>query len=338
MTLPHILIVGSGSVGRRHARNLAQLGCRLSAMDILADRCQQLLGEIGQAGANAYTSLDAALADETFAGAVIASPPSLHVEQTLACQRLGLPILLEKPVSPALDQALHLFKAYQSSTTPLLLGYTWRWWQPLQQVRRMLADGVVGNLRHVRFVLSAHLADWHPWESYQDFFMAHKHLGGGALLDESHWIDLMLWFFGMPTSLYAKIDKLSDLEIDTDDNVDMVVTYNNGLVVTLHLDLFGRPHQKQIEFTGEKGTLRWTETPNEIAVSSDMAGGWKVVPFTCERNDMFLSLAREFLDVASGKTIPSCCLEDGIRVLQIVEAARASNQAGTTVQPMAFCP
>jgi predicted dehydrogenase len=41
--------------------------------------------------------------------------------------------------------------------------------------------------------MSAHLADWHPWERYQDFFMAQAALGGGALLDESHFLDLMLW-------------------------------------------------------------------------------------------------------------------------------------------------
>ena len=55
----------------------------------------------------------------------------------------------------------------------------------------------VGGLRHARFVMSAHLADWHPWERYQDFFMASRDQGGGALLDESHFIDLMLWFFGV---------------------------------------------------------------------------------------------------------------------------------------------
>jgi predicted dehydrogenase len=68
--------------------------------------------------------------------------------------------------------------------------------------------------------MAAHLADWHPWERYQDFFMSSKTMGGGAILDESHWLDLMLWFFGTPEKLFAKVDKISDLEIETDDNVD----------------------------------------------------------------------------------------------------------------------
>ena len=73
--------------------------------------------------------------------------------------------------------------------------------------------------------MSAHLADWHPWEQYQDFFMAKKNLGGGALLDESHWIDLMVWFFGLPQSIIGKVEKISDLDIETDDNVDFLSLY-----------------------------------------------------------------------------------------------------------------
>ena len=58
--------------------------------------------------------------------------------------------------------------------------------------------------------------------------MARRELGGGALLDESHWIDLMLWLFGMPASVSGRIDKISELEIDSDDNVDLLFAYNNG--------------------------------------------------------------------------------------------------------------
>jgi predicted dehydrogenase len=102
---------------------------------------------------------------------------------------------------------------------PLLLGYTWRWWPSLLKVKDLVAQQAVGQLRHVKFTMAAHLADWHPWERYQDFFMASEALGGGALLDESHWLDLMLWFFGMPQKLFAKVEKISDLEIETDDQL-----------------------------------------------------------------------------------------------------------------------
>ena len=92
------------------------------------------------------------------------------------------------------------------------------------RMAQLIASGVrPDRILSVTFTMSAHLADWHPWERYQDFFMSNAAMGGGALLDESHWLDLMLWFFGMPDRLFAKIEKLSDLEIETDDNVDMQI-------------------------------------------------------------------------------------------------------------------
>jgi len=191
---------------------------------------------------------------------------------------------------------------------------------------------MIGPLRHVQFHMSAHLADWHPWEPYQDFFMASQTLGGGALLDESHWIDLALWLFGRPRSISAHVEKLSDLEINTDDNVDLWLEYPERLRVTIHLDVFGRPHEKFIRFVGEKGSILWTASPNRIAVSDGMEG-WPVIEeFTCERNDMFVAVAEEFLAVLDGQGVQTCALADGLAVLAVVEQARRSSVEGRTLQ------
>lgn len=331
MPLPsHILIVGSGSVGKRHARNLRTLGCDVSCMDPRADRLDELAAEGPVRGK--FTTLEQALSAGGLQGVVIGSPPSVHVEQTKAALAAGLPVLLEKPVSPRLADALDLRGAAQSAKAPLLLGYTWRWWPPLDRVRTLLSEEVVGPLRHVRFVMSAHLADWHPWERYQDFFMASTAQGGGALLDESHWVDLACWMFGMPRSVLARVDRLSDLEIETDDCVDMMLEYPGRLRISLHLDLFGRPHEKSITFVGEKGSMVWSADPNRITIGSSAAGWERVEDFTCERNDMFVAVARDFLDMLSGAKPQRCTLEDGIRVLTVLEAARQSSSEGRVIR------
>lgn len=330
MTDQHVLIVGSGSVGKRHARNLSTLGCRLSCMDPRADRRAELAAETPVAGA--FDSLDAALAEaDGLTGVVVASPPSFHVEQTLAAVDRGLPVLLEKPVCPDGKDAHRLLEHVAGRSVPVLMGYTWRWWLPLAKVRELLRGGVVGRLRHARFVMSAHLADWHPWEPIGDFFMSRRELGGGALLDESHWIDLMLWLFGDPEGVFARVEKISDLEITSDDNVDMVVTYPDGLRVFLHLDLYGRPHEKEITFVGEDGTLRWSAEPNQVAVGREMGSVWETTDFDCERNDMFVGAAREFLDVLAGRPVATCSLAEGVRVMDVVEAARESHASGRAV-------
>lgn len=324
MPAPHILIIGSGSAGKRHARNFAKLGCNISCVDPREDRRRELAAETPVVGA--FASNEAAFAASSRPDAVVvASPPAFHVEQTLASLQHGLPVLLEKPSSPGLQGTQRMAAVARKTGVPILLGYTWRWWPPLEKVRQILASRQLGELLHVQFHMSAHLADWHPWERYQDFFMARRDLGGGALLDESHWIDLMLWFFGMPRSVFARIEKLSSLEIDADDNVDIIAMYEGRMRVALHLDLYGRPHEKSIRFVGEKGTMLWTADPNRIVIGRDPSGWSETHDFNCERNDMFVAVAREFLDSLTRKRGATCSIEDGERVLKLVEAARRSH-------------
>src|SRR4029079_15908942 len=221
---PHILIVGSGSVGRRHARNLSALGCCISCVDPRQDRRDELARETPVI--KAHATMDEALNGARIDGVVVGSPTAFHVEQSTAALRAGLPVLLEKPAASGLSEAEALGRTVAEvsggSAGHLLMGYTWRWWSPLSRVRELLAQGAIGRLLHVQFQISAHLADWHPWERYQDFFMARRALRGGALLDESHLIDLMLWLVGKPDWVMGGVDHISGLEIETDDNVDVL--------------------------------------------------------------------------------------------------------------------
>jgi predicted dehydrogenase len=330
VTDPHVLIVGSGSVGKRHARNLASLGCRISCVDPREERRKELAAETPVIGS--YPTIEDALSIGGLDGVVVGSPTAFHPAQTISALEAGLPVLLEKPVAKTAAEAHAMREAERRTGVPVLLGYTWRWWPPLARVRALLGDSAVGTLRHVQFHMSAHLADWHPWEPYQDFFMASAAQGGGALLDESHWIDLMIWLFGMPAELSGRVEKISDLNIETDDNVDALAVYPDGLRVSLHLDLYGRPHEKYIRFIGEGGTLLWSADPNRLAIGRQSAHVWEAESFTFERNEMFMAVAREYLDVVTRRVPPSCTLADGIKVMELIEAIRESSARGCTVR------
>lgn len=327
----HILIIGSGSIGKRHARNLAALGCRISCVDPRDDRRAELAAETPVIGS--FARMGEALAAGGLDGVVIGSPTAYHPGDTIAALEAKLPVLLEKPVAKTAAEAREMLAAETRTGTPLLLGYTWRWWPPLLRVREMLAAGRIGTVRHVQFHMSAHLADWHPWEPYNQWFMASAAQGGGALLDESHWIDLMVWLFGMPESLTGRVEKISSLDIESDDNVDALAVYPGGLRVSLHLDLYGRPHEKFIRFIGDDGTLMWSAEPNRIRLAHGMAQEWQDETFTCERNEMFVAVAREYLAMIEGAAAPSCRLAEGVQVMNLIEAIRRSHAEGRSVVP-----
>lgn len=329
-TRPHVLIVGAGSVGRRHARNFAELGCRVSAVDPRADRRDEIASEVAIVAS--HPTLDDALATAAaeLDAVVVTSPTSYHVDQTLAALEAGLAVYLEKPAATDHAGALRIADATAASGRPVLLGYTWRWWPALVHLRRLLLDGEIGRVHHMRCSLSAHLADWHPYERYQDFFMSSEALGGGALLDESHWIDLTIWMLGMPADVSASIATISDLEIDSDDNVDMLLRYDDGTHVVLHLDIHGRPHERSLTISGSTGTLSWSDAPNAVGIGRN-AADWEYVEFTNERNDMFVAAAAEFLEVLTTGAAPSCGPDDGVRVMRVVDAARRSSDTGSRI-------
>jgi predicted dehydrogenase len=330
MSARHLLVVGAGSVGRRHLRNLHTAGADVSCVDPRSDR----LDEAGREAPirQRFHSLDAALTNGAhFDGVVICSPPVAHVEQALRCVGARMPLLIEKPLSTDVATARDLCNAVALHDTPVLLGYTYRWWPPLAELRSAIRAGEIGQPRHVRCVMSAHLADWHPWERYQDFFMAKAALGGGALLDESHFLDLMIWFFGLPKRVYARVEHLSSLEIDTDDNVDAILEYDEGLRILMHLDLYGRPHEKSIRIVGDSGTCEWTFEPNETRFSRHIDQTWRSRAYVCERNDMFVSVAAEFLAMLDTGATPSCGALDGLRVLEVIDAMRRSSQSRSCV-------
>ena len=59
---------------------------------------------------------------------------------------------------------------------------------------------------------------------------------------------------------------------------------------------------------------------------------WEVENFKFERNDMFMNVGKEYLDVLEGKPVQTCTLEDGIKVLSLIEAARKSTLKGKMVE------
>lgn len=204
---PHVLVVGSGSAGKRHALNLEHLGCRVSCVDPRPDRLSEV-AELVSVQAQ-YQALSEVREDQfEYDGMVIASPPKFHIDQARTGVERGIAVLLEKPVSKDLESALKLDAMIRNhglaTSDRLVLGYTWRWWPALQYLRNLLINDVIGRAHFARIHVSAHLADWHPWEAYQEFFMSSKDLGGGALLDESHWIDQFIWIFGLPERVVGR--------------------------------------------------------------------------------------------------------------------------------------
>ena len=327
-----ILVIGGGSIGKRQIGNFLALGLRpnqIALVDPREDRRKQLQEMFGLQ--KTYVDTKSAYAAEKYTAVLIASPTAFHIPQGMEALENDCHIFMEKALSHNADGVEEFLRKADEKKKIILVGYTYRFWQPLHRTKELIDSGVIGKIFAVRTEFSEYLPDWHPWETLDvdgkkkpDFYMAKSELGGGELLDESHTIDYLRWFFGEIKEVSAFVGKVSNIIMDTDDYSQIIAVFESGLVGSLHLDCFGRRHRKEMEIIGEKGNIYWDFYANTIEVYHGEEKRWEKWQFKCVRNDMFLEECRHFLACLEGKESPRIDGWDGYRTLKVCLAAMDS--------------
>ena len=124
---------------------------------------------------------------------------------------------MEKPISDRLEVVSDVISLAKQRGLVYMVGYTYRFWRPLLAVKDLIAQGNDRTSLCADVIFSQHSPDWHPWEDYRDWFMSRRDEGGGALLDESHAIDLVRWLFGEVAEASCRTGNLSSLRMSADD-------------------------------------------------------------------------------------------------------------------------
>jgi predicted dehydrogenase len=321
------LVVGSGSIARRHLSNLrnllpnAEVGCVSASGRSLAD------GET--LATTQFPSLDAALAWAPDL-AVIASPAPLHVVHACLFLDANIPVLIEKPLSDHRDRVRDAAALLARHQNRIEVAYNLRFLSSARRMKALVEDGRVGRILSLRVEAGQYLPDWRPQADYRRQVSANRSLGGGVLLELSHELDYVNWLFGRFDRVFCVTANSGQLEIDVEDNADIVLS-RDGLTAQIHLDFLQRPASRSCKVVGSTGTLLWDLNANRITLGS--ASGETVLfsDPTGDRNDMYVEQLRGFIDVAAGRAAPRITLGDSLAVLNMIEAMRESATTGRQV-------
>lgn len=324
-----ILIVGLGSIGRRHLRNLVSLG----QTDLLLLRSgKSTMPEEELQGFQVATDLDGALRHKPEA-AVIATPTALHLQAAIPLARAGCHLLLEKPVSHTMEGVPELQEAVARGGGHVMVAFQYRHHPGLRTVQRWLKDGAIGR----PLTASAHYGDylpgWHPWEDYRQAYSARADLGGGVVLTLCHPLDYLLWLLGDVVQVTAATSAQAGFGIDVEDSVQAALTFASGVLGGVHLNYVQRPPLHALRIAGSDGTIHWDQSDGAARLYRETAGAWEVAeaPAGHERNDMFLAEMRAFLEVIAGKAVAEPGLADGIRSLELALAILESARVGRRI-------
>jgi predicted dehydrogenase len=319
-----ILIVGLGSIGRRHLNNILSL---YPDAEIQLLRHAETPGSVTIPGINQvhYQLSDAVRAKPDIA--FITNPSPFHIPVALELARNGVHLFIEKPLSHDLNGVNEFSKVCKKNNVIVMVGFNFRFKKSLIALKEALDSDSIGKILSYRGEAGQFLPDWRPDTDYRQAVSARKELGGGALLELSHEIDYSRWLMGDVDSVCATAGNYSDMEIDVEDVAEIILHYKSGAGGNIHLDMVNRFKTRTCTVIGTRGTLIWQASDNSLKIVSDEfpQGSYLVPPNIVERNQMHLDEIIHFFScIRKGKT-PSVSIDDGIAALKIIDAVRKSS-------------
>ncbi len=288
----------------------------------------------------------------------VVTPPSTHMEITLAALAHGKAVLCEKPMAMNAGEAKQMTGKAREVGVLALIDHELRFLDSRQKMCSMLHNGEIGEVRHCNYLFRSDYRGVldRPWDWWSDLAM-----GGGTLgAIGSHAIDSFRWLLGTEVSevcgmLSTHIANRKDQsgqprEVTTDDEAKLMFRFADSQLgqnvtgaASLSVVESGK-YENRLEVFGTKGALM-VEENGEVSHSPAGSGSWK--PVEVEPGEIapgmreaswsrgFTAFSAAIVDaLREGRTnvAGAATFADGHKVQLVLDAARASNDTGCWVR------
>ena len=318
-----ILVVGYGSIGKRHLQNLL----KFNNVKIFVFTKRRQDSFLKQNKIQIFNSLKDAL-HEKIDVAIIANTTDQHVKTAYLLAKSGIHLLIEKPLSHSTYDLKKLLEVTQKNKIITLMGCVLRFNPFIKEIHQIISKKELGRIIFARVENGSYLPNWHPYENYQKSYASREELGGGVVLTSIHEIDYLYWFFGPVKEVMSFTGKYSDLEMSVEDLSAVLIKFENKIISELHLDYFQRPSIRSCKLVGTKGTLYWDDTNNEIKFFKNKQKKWisKLKIDNYDWNQMYFEEMKYFLNCVKKRQKTFNSIEDGVETLKIALSIKKSNK------------
>jgi predicted dehydrogenase len=327
--IERVLIVGFGSIGSRHLRLARQL---LPKADIRLLR-HQAYDFVPEDANGCFHDLANALKFQPQL-AVVANPAPFHLQVALPLAEQGVHLLIEKPLSVSSAEVSQLIEICESRQCILMIGYNLRFLPSLTRFRDLVRSGeLAGKVASVRCEIGQYLPTWRQGVDYRKGVSARNDLGGGALLELSHEIDYLCWIFGRVDWVSASLLRQGHLDIDVEDSAHLLLGFEpaadgHQLVASLNMDFIRHDTTRSCVAIGSRGSLRWNALTGCVDFFACGAANWQTIyTLVPERDESYLSEWNHLLRLIKHREKPLVSGEDGLRVMEVIDAARKSSHS-----------
>tara|TARA_B100000787_G_C16158617_1_gene280247 strand:- start:123 stop:1055 length:933 start_codon:yes stop_codon:yes gene_type:complete len=298
------LIIGFGSIGKRHASILTKLK-RFDEVFIFSSQNIKKYKTI---------SFLRQIKDIDPSYIVIASTTNNHFKHLSYCEEnlAGKTILIEKPI-------FDKYKKLKIINNTVYVGYNLRFHPVIQRIKKE-----INNLKlfNVNIQNSSYLPNWRSNQDYSKTSSAKKVNGGGVLLDISHELDFIQYLFGKYSIDYSFNKKISRLNISTDDilimNGHIKIAAKKNIMLQVNLNFFSTINKRELYIDGEEKCLFADLINSKIKISNN-------------KKQKNFSYKGKFIDIINKTYIDMhkaaishnekiiCTYQDGIKIIKDIE-------------------
>ena len=300
-----VLISGYGSIGRRHANILSRL-VKKKNITILTN--QKLSNFRTIKTLKALNEVDPYYI-------VICNPTSDHLKKIKFIEKncKNKFVLIEKPLFSKPDRINIKKNKY-------FVGYNLRFNPIINFLKTKIKSKKIWS---VNIFCGSYLPNWRNNIDYRKSSSAKKQLGGGVLLDLSHELDYVQWLFGKIQIEHCKSKKLSNLNIETDDFLNLVGKTRKVPSIQITLNYFIRQPTRQIFIDGKNISLQ-ADLIKKNVVCYD---GDKKKIYSFRNSDRNFEYKKQHLAILTNKyTDKLCTFKEGKQLVYLINQIRSRSK------------
>ena len=316
----NIVVIGLGSMGKRRVRLIREMypAFAIIGIDGRADRREEASKQFNIECTDSIDNV------QDIDCAFICASPLSHKSLIHECLSKNWNVFTElNLVSDGYQENIALAKKRKRT---LFLSSTFFYREEIRYIRsKVTSDKSWDYIYHI----GQYLPDWHPWESYEDFFLGDKRTNGcrEIMAIELPWLS---GTFGEVEHVNVLSDKMTSLNIDYKDNFMILLQHKNGNKGVLVVDVVSPAPVRKLEVYSEGAYLSWNGTPDSLAEFDTKKK--KLIPVSLtEKTEHMNSYSafivenaykneiREFFHVVNGISSVQYEFEQDLEVLRLID-------------------
>jgi len=308
-----VAVVGTGFWGKNHARDYKELASTelVAICDASAERAKSIANQFG---VKAYTNNARMLRNEAIEAVSICTWSTSLAKEALKALNAGKHVLVEKPMATNVKQAERLVDAAEKNDLHLTVGFLMRFIPGLQHIREAVANKKLGELV---CVTAKRVSQW-P-----------ERIGDVGVVKDTaiHDIDIMRYISSKdPITVYAKTGSMRHKKFE--DYAQIMLTYEDGKTAFIESNWLTPYKTRTLTVTGSEAIMRLDYITQELWIE-DAKESWQ--PRYPWQEPLKLEL-QHFADCVSVKKEPLVTATDGVKALQIAEAALQSSAKNRAIK------